>query len=535
MTLGEYLVRTLERYGVDTVFGIPGVHTVELYRGLPDTRIAHVTPRHEQGAGFMADGYARRSQKPGVCFIITGPGMTNIATAMGQAYADSIPMLVISSVNTSASLNRGGGELHELSDQRGMLAHVAAFSTTVATPDALPEALARAFAVFTAERPRPVHIEIPIDVLTQSADHLTVPSAPPRVSAPFPADGVLQRAAETLQNARRPVLLLGGGAARAPRAALKLAELLDAPTVMTINARGLVPDGHDLAVPASASLRAVRALIDDADVVVAVGTELGPTDYDMYSIAPFRVPGTLIRIDIDAQQMMRNGFPDIAITADARGAMRALAAAVVSPLDAGGPERAAACRAAAWDEIGAAMQRDSSFVRRLFDAVPDAVVVGDSTQAVYAANLYLNTGAEASWFTAASGYGTLGYALPAATGAWLGDPERPVICLIGDGGLQFTLGELGAAKDAGANVTVVVWNNQGYGEIKSFMTERGITPEGVDITTPDFVAVAQAYGLYAERLDDSAGLEDALRRCAAHDGPALIEIDAAVAMASAGE
>lgn len=531
MTLGEYLVRALERYGVDTVFGIPGVHTVELYRGLPDTRIRHVTPRHEQGAGFMADGYARVSQKPGVCFIITGPGMTNIATAMGQAYADSIPMLVISSVNTSDTLNRERGELHELFDQRGMLAHVSAFSTTIATPDALPEALARAFAVFTAERARPVHIEIPIDVLTHPADHLEIPSAPPRTTAPAAAEGALKRAAEILQNARRPVLLFGGGAARAPRAALKLAELLDAPSVMTINARGLIPVDHDLAVPASASLKSVRALVEDADVVVAVGTEFGPTDYDMYSIAPFKVPGTLIRIDIDAQQTMRNLVPDIAITADARAAMRALAAAVVSPLDASGAERAAKCRKAAAEEVGPAMRRDAAFVRRMFDALADAIVVGDSTQAVYAANLIHGTNAPSSWFTAASGYGTLGYALPAATGAWLGDPDRPVICLIGDGGLQFTLAELGAAADAKANVTVVVWNNQGYGEIKTFMVDRQIAPEGVDIGTPDFVAIAQAYGIHAERLAENGDLEDALQRCAALDGPALIEIDAAVAMA----
>jgi len=530
MTVGEYLVQLLERYGVDTVFGIPGVHTVEFYRGLPETRIRHVTPRHEQGAGFMADGYARVSHKPGVCFIITGPGMTNIATAMGQAYADSIPMLVISSVNTLGSLNMGDGHLHELNEQGKMISHVAAFSATVTAPEMLPELIARAFAVFTSERSRPVHIEIPIDVLVQSAAHMNVPAAPPRSSAPAPADGVLARAAEILQNSRRPVLLFGGGAARAPRAALQLAELLDAPSVMTINARGLIPDEHPLAVPASPSLKAVRALVDDADVVVAIGTELGPTDYDMYGIGAFSVAGTLIRIDIEGGQTLRNVIPDIAITAESRMAMRALAEAVVSPMDTGGADRAKKAREAAWEEIGPDMRHQVDFVRRIYKALPNAVVVGDSTQAVYSANLYLNTSEPCTWFTAASGYGTLGYALPAATGAWLGDEKRPVVCLIGDGGLQFTLPELGAAMDVGANLIVIVWNNQGYGEIKRFMIERQIRPEGVDLTTPDFVMIAKAYGMHAEQLTDIKALESTLKKLATADGPALIEIDETVAM-----
>ena len=149
-TCGEALVQMLEGYGVDTVFGIPGVHTVELYRGLPATRIRHVTPRHEQGAGFMADGYARVTGKPGVCFIITGPGMTNILTAMGQAYGDSVPMLVISSVNRTDQLGMGQGRLHELRSQQAVVAGVAAFSHTVLHPGQLPEVLARAFALFAA-------------------------------------------------------------------------------------------------------------------------------------------------------------------------------------------------------------------------------------------------------------------------------------------------------------------------------------------------------------------------------------------------
>ena len=169
-TCGEVLVEILEAYGIDTVFGIPGVHTVELYRGLPNTGIRHVTPRHEQGAGFMADGYARASGRPAACFIISGPGMTNIVTAMGQAYSDSIPMLVISSVNISNELGMGEGRLHELPDQSGLVRGVSVFSHRLLRAADLPAVMARAFAVFDSARPGPVHIELPLDVITAPAD-----------------------------------------------------------------------------------------------------------------------------------------------------------------------------------------------------------------------------------------------------------------------------------------------------------------------------------------------------------------------------
>ncbi|NWE72956.1 hypothetical protein HX857_30035, partial [Pseudomonas gingeri] len=199
-TCGEVLVKLLEGYGVEQVFGIPGVHTVELYRGLASSSIEHVTPRHEQGAGFMADGYARTSGKPGVCFIITGPGMTNITTAMGQAYADSIPMLVISSVQSRNQLGGGRGKLHELPNQGTLVAGVAAFSHTLMSAAELPAVLARAFALFQAGRPRPVHIEIPLDVLVENADAL-LDSQPVRITPAGAAPAAVAQMAGLLAKA----------------------------------------------------------------------------------------------------------------------------------------------------------------------------------------------------------------------------------------------------------------------------------------------------------------------------------------------
>ena len=301
LTCGELLVKLLEDFGVDTVFGIPGVHTVELYRGLPATRIRHITPRHEQGAGFMADGYARVSGKPGVCFIITGPGMTNILTAMGQAYGDSVPMLVISSVNRVDQLGMGGGRLHELPSQRSLTSNVTAFSHTLMRPDELPAVLTRAFAIFGSARPRPVHIEIPIDVITAPADHVdrklgAIPSRP------APSPDAVSRAVEVLQAARRPVVLLGGGANRAAVEARQLVEALDAPTACTINAKGILPKGHPLSLGSNASLRPVRELLLASDAVLAIGTEMGETDYDLVFDGNLRIKCPLVRIDIDPEQ-----------------------------------------------------------------------------------------------------------------------------------------------------------------------------------------------------------------------------------------
>ena len=239
-TCGEVLVKLLERYGVDQVFGIPGVHTVELYRGLARSTIEHVTPRHEQGAGFMADGYARTSGKPGVCFIITGPGMTNITTAMGQAYADSIPMLVISSVQSRSALGGGRGKLHELPNQGALVAGVAAFSHTLMSADDLPTVLARAFAVFQGARPRPVHIEIPLDVIVEPADHLLA-SEPVEVARAGAAPATVAKMAGLLADAKRPLILAGGGSIDAAAAVTRLAEQLQAPVALTINAKGMLP------------------------------------------------------------------------------------------------------------------------------------------------------------------------------------------------------------------------------------------------------------------------------------------------------
>jgi acetolactate synthase-1/2/3 large subunit len=522
-TCGEVLVKLLEAYGVELIFGIPGVHTVELYRGLPQTKIRHITPRHEQGAGFMADGYARVTGKPGVCFIVTGPGMTNIATAMGQAYADSIPMLVISAVNARDQLGMQQGRLHELRSQQNLVSGVAAFSHTLLDPRQLPGILACAFASFGSQRPRPVHIEIPLDVIVAEMDGIET-AAWSLPTSPGPSAAAIDKAAALLAAARHPLIIAGGGAADAAAEIRVIAGRLDAPVFMTINGKGILPPGDPLALNGNLGMEPLRAELAAADVILAVGTEFGETE--MYpEPRPIAINGKLIRIDIDPLQLTTALPSALAIAADAKLACAALAAALPETKSSRrGAERAAAIRASVDKGLWPAATTHRSLMKSVMAALPDAIVSGDQTEPVYAANQFHQSPQPRSYFNSSTGYGTLGYGLPAAFGAKLGAPQRPVVCLIGDGGLQFSLQELASAVEAQIAAAIIVWNNQSYGEIKAFMAERGIPQIGVDIFTPDLVALAKSMGCAAARPENVPALRDELTASATRKVPTLIEI-----------
>ncbi len=527
-TCGERLVELLQDYGVETVFGIPGNHTVELYRGLASSSIRHVSPRHEQGAGFMADGYARASGRPGVCFLISGPGLTNAMTPMMQALADSIPMLVISAVAARHQLGMGEGHLHDLPNQSALAGQCSRFSHTLMRPDELPRILARAFAVFSSERPGPVHIEIPLDVITADASAVS-PRRWPSCLPPSASEQAIGAARDLLLAADRPVIIVGGGAVKAGSPLRAIAEQLNAPVVNTVNAKGVLPLTHPLAVGGSPSLPAVRQLLAQSDVILAVGTEFGETDYDMLFLGDLQLAGTLIRIDIDAQQLCRNLRPELAICGDASTSLSALSAALLAgkaPLDTVPtiPDRVAHTRTA----IRAEEHFHSEF-QALFDAIQDAlpglVLVGDSTLPTYYAVWQYEPAGPRQYFHSATGGGTLGYAIPAALGAKLARPDVPVVALIGDGSAQFTLPELAAGVAAGLPVVVIVWNNNGYREIKQGMVASDITPVGVDISPPDFIAAARAMGCAAGRPNNLVALKLALQSAAKRSVPTLLELD----------
>ncbi|SEM77745.1 acetolactate synthase-1/2/3 large subunit [Pseudorhodobacter antarcticus] len=514
-TVGEALTQGLRARGVEVVFGIPGVHTIELYRGLAGSGMRHVTPRHEQGAGFMADGYARVSGRPGVAFVITGPGVTNTLTAMAQARADSVPMLVISGVNRRGSLGLGMGALHELPDQAGLVGALCP-SFQVTSPEVLEQCLDRAFAAMLGGRPGPVHIEVPVDVMGMAAVEVGAPLPVP-VAAPCP--DLVAQAVGWLAAARRPVILAGGGARRADVAGL--AAALDAPVVQTVNGRGICQG--TLSVAASPSLDAVRALIAASDQVLAIGTEFGPTDYDMYVRGGFPDVSGMIRVDICGQQLARHQAR-VVLQGDAAAVVAALIAGLPARAGGDGAARAQASLAAARAEVaglGAAMPGQIAMLEALRDAVPGAIVVGDSTQPVYAGNLLYDHDRAGGWFNAATGYGALGFATGAAVGAAIAAPDARVFCLIGDGGLQFSPAELRVAVDEGLDITYLVWNNAGYGEIADAMRAAGTEVIGCAPSPLGLEAFARACDLpYVCIAPDAAQLAAAVGA----RGPRLIEI-----------
>ena len=519
-TTGEKLAYLLDAYGVEIVSGIPGTHTIELYRGLPSTQLRHITPRHEQGAGFLADGYARVTGKPAACITVSGPGALNIATAMGQALADSIPMLVISADNKTYHKGLGEGRLHETPDLQAVMAQCSRWSHTLARADELPGVMARTFAIFNSERPGPVHLTIPLDIITANADHVNAESwALPGKPAPHPDQ--IKRAAQILNQCQRPVLALGGGATDAASLAVSLAEILDAPVTTTHNAKGIIPAQHSLYVGGSPTQDTVQQLYAEADVVLAIGTELGETDYDFFFREKTRMSPGLIRIDIDPRQFSRNEKPALAILGDAGLSIEALLPLLHKNQDRNGAQRCDAVR----DTLHRTVNQDyQDFFDTLQQTLPDLILIGDSTQPAYVAATQYDAPSPRSFAAAGTGFGTLGFALPAAFGAKLGSPDRPVVALVGDGGFQFTINELSTAVEANIPVAVIVWNNKSYGQIASNFRDAGMEPLACDIHSPNFLEVARAYGCQAVEVKDHAALKLALLGAQDHNVPTVIEV-----------
>lgn len=527
LTGGVALVRLLQNYGVDTVFGIPGVHTLELYRGLPETDIRHVLTRHEQGAGFMADGYARVSGKPGVCFLITGPGLTNAATAIGQAYADSIPMLVITSVNESSTLGKGRGRLHETQDQRAITAPLTAFSATALSPEDIPDLVARAFSVFNSQRPRPVHIEVPMDVLAAPVAYDWSSKVAVCAKRPAPCAQDVEAAVALLQSSQRPLIIAGGGAIEAAAELQSLAETVQAPLFTTVAGKGILPPGHPLAGGATLCTPLVWDFVADADLVLAIGTELADTDMWRDTLP---INGKLIRIDIDSDKMNDLYPPTLPILADSRQSVSAL-------LMAWGREESRTNRT--WLErlrqLPALLKQGHAPLQlqhqQVLDCIAevlpeDALVATDMTQIAYTGNYVFESTETRKWLHP-TGYGTLGYGLPAGIGAKIALPGQPVLVIAGDGGFLYTLQELATAtEEIDTALVVLVYNNASLGQIRDDMLERKIEPVGVLPRNPDFTGLARAFGCQVYQPTTLGELSVDLQQAFGFAGVSFIEVDA---------
>ncbi|MEV0495399.1 thiamine pyrophosphate-binding protein [Streptomyces atratus] len=527
LTGGEAVVRALAEHGVTQAFGIPGTHNLEIYRHLDPYGIAHVTPRHEQGAGYAADAYARATGRPGVAITTTGPALLNIAAAVGQAYSDSVPLLVVSPGMPLRHPRRSTGLLHEMRSQTDALRGVSEFSHRVSTVEEIFSAVARAFTLFRAGRPRPAHIEVPLDVLETVEAAGPVRLAPP-MPATCPPGPTLRDAARALRSARQPALVLGGGARNAAAQCLALAEELGAPVVTTANGKGIVDEAHPLSLGVSLHSPSVQQWLAGCDALLAVGTELAESD--LWS-APPALRAALIRVDVDPGQMYAGLPAQLPLVGDARTTLEALRRQLAEPHGApvsGAPDRTGAVRALRAGRDAETAERDARWlpylqaVRTVLDA--DAILTSDSAQCCYYGAIpHLPVGPGGRYLHP-TGFGTLGYALPAAIGAKTAYPARQVVALSGDGGLQFSVQELATAAQLRLPLPVVVFDNGGYGEIRDEMAARGDTPTAVDLPSVDLPALARAYGGHGVHADSPEALTRALSLALTTPGPTLITV-----------
>ncbi|MDQ7878112.1 thiamine pyrophosphate-binding protein [Microbacterium sp. QXD-8] len=523
-TTGRAVLETVRAYGVTAVFGIPGTHNLELYRPLADLGLRAVTNRHEQGSGYGADGWAQQTGLPGVVITTSGPGLQNAMSAIGTAFCESRPLLVISPGVPLGAEFQDVGTLHETKDATAMVGAIAEWSRRVTSGTDAVDAVHDAFALFRTGRPRPVHIEIPLDVLEAAAD---VPAAA-RAARPLPvavrgnADAV-REAVALLTSAQRPVIVAGGGSTRAGRQVTALAERLGAPVVTTLNGKATVDEHHPLSLGSNLRLESARRVAEDADVLVVLGSKLGEAEL----WAPrLEARGAVVRVDISAEQLHKNLDATVGIVGECAAVVEELLSGI--PAAPRPPRHLADERAAIADETRAALPDTVELAKVIAAALPhDAIVAGDSSQIVYMAlaNVLRQSAPHSLLYTPT--YATLGYGLPAAIGARVAQPAegaRPVVAVVGDGALMFSVNELATAVEQRLDLTVVCVDNGGYAEIKQNEVDRGIRPVGVDLVQPDWVALAQAFGATGRRAETHDEITSALAAALAAGGVQLVHI-----------
>ncbi|WP_217184936.1 thiamine pyrophosphate-binding protein [Streptomyces sp. AC495_CC817] len=520
-TAGRAVLETIRAYGVDAVFGIPGTHNLELYRPLADLGIRVVTNRHEQGSGYGADGWAQQTGLPGVVITTSGPGLQNAMSAIGTAFCESRPLLVLSPGVPLGAEFADVGTLHETKDATAMVGAIAEWSRRVTTAAEAVEAVHDAFALFRTARPRPVHIEIPLDVLEAPAGVPESHRRPRPVPSPPSGDPAgLTEAVRLLAGARTPVIVAGGGSTRAVAQVTALAERLGAPVLTTLNGKGVVDERHPLSLGSNLRLAAARAVAEDADVLLVIGSKLG--EAELWAPA-LEARGAVVRIDISAAQLDKNLAADVGILGDA--------AAVVSALLELLPEAPARTpdlaldRAAIEAEMRATAPETVALAELIAEALPDdAIVAGDSSQIVYMALGSVLRSQRPHSLLYTPTYATLGYGLPAAIGARVAQTDRPVVTVIGDGALMFCVNELMTAVEQRLDVTVVCVDNGGYAEIRQNEVDRGMAPVGVDLVQPAWTALAAAFGATGRRAEHRDDIVASIRAAVAAGGVQLVHI-----------
>ncbi len=520
--LGAHISHMLKDRGVEVIFGIPGVHNQEMYRGIEEAGLTHVLARHEQGAGFMADGYARATGRPGVAYVITGPGLCNIMTPMGQAYSDSVPMLVISSCLAETAATKG--QLHQMKDQRAAAATVCDWSEEARSAQAAYALIDRALEEFATSRNRPKHIQVPIAELEATASYPPEKGGDPSLFPP--KDGDISKVLQSLEAAERPLFIFGGGVRLD---ATPVVKKLNAAAFTSYAGRGVVKPDFPLLLGSTLARSESKQIVKDADLVVVAGCELAEVDMWRAHLGPHQ---RMVRIDIDSTVLADQHRADCHVLGDWAHVQRAIMEADLKSSSGWVPAEITRHRARWRAEIDAERPGIMPVCDALRACLPDGTMIySDMTQFAYAAKELWDMDRPGHWHHP-TGFGTLGYATPAAIGGQIGRPGLPTLAIIGDYGFQYTLQELAVAVELRLPLPIFLWDNDKLGEIEDSMVRAQIAPNAVHQLNPDFVKLAQAFGAHASRPANIPEMQAAVRNAFHADGPTLIHVTSDIAQSS---
>ncbi len=528
MSGGEALVKSLIQEGVEVVFGIPGIQIYGIVAALrEEPGIRMITTRHEQATTFMADGYARASGKPGVALVVPGAGLYNAASGLTNAYSRSTPVLMIAGQIPRAAIGKNLGVVHEVADQPGTVRSVTKWQLQASRPREVPDAVFEAFRQLRTGRPRPVLIEMPPDAgVEQEEVQLRNPA---RISRVVPNPDDLREAARVIAQSHLPLIYAGGGVARsdAEEALVKLAETTNIPVVTSSGGKGTISDDHPLSYGSCFSPRGERQemnqlfeVMQSADVVIGIGARFSLGN-------PAGEAATLVNINIDDSELTRVQSNTIPLHGDARATIEALLPYLIEAGAGERPSPAEAVTAArnliAYYDIRL-KEPQYAVLEAIQNAIPeDAFIVWDVTQFGYYARTHYRVTHPKTYID--SGYSfNLGYAFPTALGAKVAKPDRPVICMAGDGGFMFNSSELSTAVKYGINVVTVLFRNDSYGNVARDLDDAFGGAYGTDLHNPDFVKFAESFGAVGMRADDPLELETLIPLALERKAPVIIDV-----------
>ncbi len=521
----EALLTMLEERGVDTIFGYPGGSVLSIYNELLDSDIRHVLVRHEQCAAHMADGYARAKNVPGVCLATSGPGTTNLVTGIATAFADSVPMIALTGQVAAGSL--GQGAFQEV-DAYSLLMPITKHSYRVLDVNRLPHAISEAWDICQMGRKGPVHIDMPVDQMGKDMDPALIHED--YGVKPLTEDlAGIHEAVQWIRESERPLILVGGGAIDASEEVMQLAKMMDAPVVNTLMAMGVVPSSYPMNIgPLGLHGRlAAIQLASEADLIISIGSRFSDRTYSPHDRMQ---SGRVIHIDIDATEFGKHRHACVNLQADAKKALRALICAMGSTPVSWNAwcEHARALKNASYiapdnDAVPIKPQRVMQEINSLLD--DDTIVTTDVGQNQMWAMHYLNI-EHPRQFLSSGTFGTMGYGLPSAIGAKAACPDKKVMTITGDGGLQMVIQELATSVADHLPVTVVLLNNGCLGMIrqmqKHYWGRRFSSQElGAD---PDFVTVAKGFHAKGVRVERPGEIRDAIKDALESDVTTIVEI-----------